>query len=505
MMMKKWMKTAAAALLFAALAIPAGNTFADAETALPFADDEYLVLTTGENNYSWLGGDQVVILDNQGNIVQNLSGYGIVGNGPSMSDGLLLSKDTPLMLFTGEKPDVPSDSVSYQSGLFSLETMDWIVEPQQLTMELFGNSVYLLCGSPDAAAGTLCLTDGTVLEEDASDVYQYGDYIIDSKAVYDAEGNMLMTFGDGTHFRSLIGDDIVQIVYLEDGSHKTILTDSSGNLIWEENTGLVWQSAAGEFTSWTDADGAGVICANWHGTVQPIIEESMFMTLNPEAVGTGMQVAAIYTDTETGLPRNIIRMDEDGFTSHYYLCDENYEILKEYPVNQVYQETVTNGEEPDLWYWNIGGDYIAYVENLATGSTFSWTQKDLGPDSIPGMYQTVSVMQEGPITGVQYGVAGSVLPSYVCGTERQNEVFSDDSNITGRIAVLDDGTIEVYTTAGQGDNRQMLYYSGDGTLLTDDRDGQVLFCNQSLICSYADDAVTITDTAGTVLETLSLQ
>lgn len=58
------------------------------QPVMPLEEDEYLVLTVGESHYSWLGGDLVLVLDASGEEVARLSGYGLTGNGPSMSRGL---------------------------------------------------------------------------------------------------------------------------------------------------------------------------------------------------------------------------------------------------------------------------------------------------------------------------------------------------------------------------------------------------------------------------------
>ena len=57
------------------------------QPVMPLEEDEYLVLTVGESHYSWLGGDLVLVLDASGEEVARLSGYGLTGNGPSMSRG----------------------------------------------------------------------------------------------------------------------------------------------------------------------------------------------------------------------------------------------------------------------------------------------------------------------------------------------------------------------------------------------------------------------------------
>ena len=71
------------------------------QPVMPLEEDEYLVLTVGESHYSWLGGDLVLVLDASGEEVARLSGYGLTGNGPSMSRGLILKQSAPLEVFAG--------------------------------------------------------------------------------------------------------------------------------------------------------------------------------------------------------------------------------------------------------------------------------------------------------------------------------------------------------------------------------------------------------------------
>jgi hypothetical protein len=470
--------------------------FADENSPLPIGENEYLVLTTGEDHYSWLGGEGVWIVGQTGQVVKELPGYGMLSSGSSMSDGLVADADTPLILFTGGEGDQMADGITRESGLFSLQTMDWIVEPQPVLLQLFSDTVYATYTANDMTVGNLYRIDGTCIEENAEQIHREGDYIIDQAAVYDLEGNKLMTFPENTRFLSVTDKGILQAVDAEDGSHKTILTDSSGNLLMEEDTGLFWKSCDSFLSSWTDASGAGVIIAMNDSGLMQMIDESMFKTLNPEAVGTGMELAAFIQTDETKFPQNIIRMDEDMQTSHYYLCDENYEILEEYPASQVYQDRTADTGTNRLWYWGITIDDVGFAQNLLTGSQFTWTQKDLSPDDIAGMAQSVKVMQEGPITGVLYCKSDGMY-TFVCGSERQNQVFTAADTMNAQISSLPDGTIEVYLTSGNTDKRTMLYYSADGALLTSD--DQVLFCNQSLLCRQVDQTIEISDISGNLL------
>ena len=65
------------------LSAAASESFAN---NLPIAEDEYLVLTTGEGSYNWLGGDMVLALDSSGEEVLRLPGYGITGNSAYISN-----------------------------------------------------------------------------------------------------------------------------------------------------------------------------------------------------------------------------------------------------------------------------------------------------------------------------------------------------------------------------------------------------------------------------------
>lgn len=468
---------------------------ADENSPLPIGENEYLVLTTGEDNYSQLGGDDVFIIDRDGQVAKELLGYGIQSSGASMSDGMVADSETPLVLFQSGDNNVQADGITGKSGVFSLQTMDWIVEPQPVVIKLFSDTVYAVYEANDATIGNLYRTDGTCIEENAEQVSREGDYIIDQTAVYDLDGNLQMTFPENTHFLAVTEKGILQTVFSEDGSHKTILTDSSGNLLMEEDTGLVWKSNVGFLSSWTDDAGAGWIIAMNDTGMGRLVDESMFKTLNPEVVGTGMELTAFIQKSETEFPQNIIRTDEDLQTSHYYLCDENYEVLKEYPANQVYQDRDTDTGDNRLWYWYVTDDLVGCVDNLLTGSEFTWTQENFSPADIPGMTKSVKVMQEGPITGICY-CKNDGVQTFVCGSERQNKVFTASDPITARMSVLPDGTIEIYLTTGASDDRTMLYYSAEGALLAEDEEDQVLFCNQSLICRQVDQTIEISDVSG---------
>ena len=93
------------------LSAAASESFAN---NLPIAEDEYLVLTTGEGSYNWLGGDMVLALDSSGEEVLRLPGYGITGNSAYISNGMIVDENTPLVLYTGYE-----DGAADESGLWS--------------------------------------------------------------------------------------------------------------------------------------------------------------------------------------------------------------------------------------------------------------------------------------------------------------------------------------------------------------------------------------------------
>lgn len=208
------------------------------QPVMPLEEDEYLVLTVGESHYSWLGGDLVLVLDASGEEVARLSGYGLTGNGPSMSRGLILKQSAPLEVFAGyqDGAEVQSDAVSASVGLYSLADQDWLVEPSENRLNLLSDSLY----TDGDMVSNLYKTDGTCIKEMSDGAARRGNYVIDSQNVYDLDGQELMAL-DGLKFRELIGDEILLIGYNEDGSHWTQLTKADGTTVWTEDSGLIKQ------------------------------------------------------------------------------------------------------------------------------------------------------------------------------------------------------------------------------------------------------------------------
>ena len=146
---------------------------------LPIAEDEYLVLTTGEGSYNWLGGDMVLALDSSGEEVLRLPGYGITGNSEYISNGMVVNENTPLVLYTRYEDGASdiSDYASAQMGIYSLKDRKWIVEPARQSVTLFSDSVYMI-GSD---VGNLYRTDGTCIEEGAEDAVSYTHLTLPTK------------------------------------------------------------------------------------------------------------------------------------------------------------------------------------------------------------------------------------------------------------------------------------------------------------------------------------
>ena len=229
---------------------------------LPIAEDEYLVLTTGEGRDNWLGGDMVLALDSSGEEILRLPGYGITGNSAYISNGMIVNENTPLVLYTeyeGKASD-DSDYASAQMGIYSLKDRKWIVEPARQSVTLFTDSVYMI-GSD---VGNLYRIDGTCIEEGAEDVTVQGNFIISRRVVYDKTGQRLTMIQENESVLTVLYDEILINQYFPDGSHYTKCVNAQGELIWIEQSGLTW--TGGEvgwriYKSWNDTNGKGLLTA----------------------------------------------------------------------------------------------------------------------------------------------------------------------------------------------------------------------------------------------------
>ena len=464
------------------------------QPVMPLEEDEYLVLTVGESHYSWLGGDLVLVLDASGEEVARLSGYGLTGNGPSMSRGLILKQSAPLEVFAGyqDGAEVQSDAVSASVGLYSLADQDWLVEPSENRLNLLSDSLY----TDGDMVSNLYKTDGTCIKEMSDGAARRGNYVIDSQNVYDLDGQELMAL-DGLKFRELIGDEILLIGYNEDGSHWTQLTKADGTTVWTEDSGLIWTGSVDDYSSWTDADGKGQILVMGE-TPETVLTEEGFLAKNAEVQGSGMCLAAVKESEQDG-QQFVIRMTDLTGNSWFYLCDAEFHVVTAYPENQVYW----NETDGQLWYWTIG-EGSGGVKNLLTDETMTWKQEGLSADQLPVPLQ-VEVMQAGSTIGMVYRNPSGTGKTFVCGIGEDTAAYTDETSITARMTALNDGTVEVYILSGaytENETDQVAYYTPDGKAM--ESDDSVLFQNQSMKCIQTKKGIEIENADGNVINMVGM-
>ena len=347
------------------LSAAASESFAN---NLPIAEDEYLVLTTGEGSYNWLGGDMVLALDSSGEEVLRLPGYGITGNSAYISNGMIVDENTPLVLYTGYEDGAADDSdyASAQMGIYSLKDRKWIVEPARQSVTLFSDSVYMI-GSD---VGNLYRIDGTCIEEGAEDVTVQGNFIISRRVVYDKTGQRLTMIQENESVLTVLYDEILINQYFPDGSHYTKCVNAQGEPIWIEQSGLTW--TGGEvgwriYKSWSDTNEKGLLTAMGDdNTLKIVLSEDEFFAKNPDAQGNGLRLLTVTANNEGRYEFFLETTSAEHQKIYYYRCDDEFNIIDMYPQNQISLSNRYN--EACLWYWGLDESGNGFVENLIEGN-----------------------------------------------------------------------------------------------------------------------------------------
>lgn len=465
------------------------------QSAFPLEANEYLILTIGESNYAWLGGDMVLVLDSAGEEIIKWSNYGMIGNSDSMSKGIILKETTPLQIFTDYEDGTRqySDAVSAEEGLYSLKDLKWIVEPSKKFLKLLSDNLYM----DEDMVGGVYKTDGTCIKELSDGMTRQGNYVIDSQNVYNLDGQELMTL-DGMKFRAVIDEDILLIGYHDDGSHWTQLVKTDGTVLWTEDSGLIWNQSIGEYSSWTDGEGKGQILAAGD-VLEVVLTEEEFLTKNSDVQGSGMCLAAVKESSQNEKQFFIRMTDDETGNSRFYLCDEEFHVVTAYPENQVYW----NETDGQLWHWNFSEEG-GRLENLLTGEVLNWEQDGFSSDVTTDVMQ-VEVLQTGNTLGMIYQNPSGVGETFVCGIGEEAFVYTDNNEITARMTTLNDGTVEVYILSGaytENEKYQIIYYTPEGKQM--ERLDSVLFCNQSMRCIQMEEKIEIQDLEGNVLKTIQI-
>lgn len=478
------------------LSAAASESFAN---NLPIAEDEYLVLTTGEGSYNWLGGDMVLALDSSGEEVLRLPGYGITGNSAYISNGMIVDENTPLVLYTGYEDGAADDSdyASAQMGIYSLKDRKWIVEPARQSVTLFSDSVYMI-GSD---VGNLYRTDGTCIEEGAEDVTVQGNFIISRRAVYDKTGQLLIMIQENENVWTVLYDEILINEYFSDGSHYTKCVNAKGETIWIEQSGLTWTGGEAGwriYKSWSDTNEKGLLTATRDdNTLKIVLSEDEFFAKNPDAQGNGLRLLTVTANNEGRHEFFLQTTSAEHQKIYYYRCDDEFNIINAYPQNQIYIGNMY--DEVCLWYWGLDESGNGFVENLIWGNKIK-VDAEIMNEIL--QCSDVQVMQEGNIFGLLF----DQNKKFLYGTDNDTHLISENGGIMARMASQSNtgaAGVDILSIAyAEKEYSEILYYLADGTML--DGYGTILFLNEQMKCVQEVGRIVIRDSMGNVRKEIDI-
>ena len=478
------------------LSAAASESFAN---NLPIAEDEYLVLTTGEGSYNWLGGDMVLAFDYSGEEVLRLPGYGITENSAYISNGMIVDENTPLVLYTGYEDGAADDSdyASAQMGIYSLKDRKWIVEPARQSVTLFSDSVYMI-GSD---VGNLYRIDGTCIEEGAEDVTVQGNFIISRRVVYDKTGQRLTMIQENESVLTVLYDEILINQYFPDGSHYTKCVNAQGEPIWIEQSGLTW--TGGEvgwriYKSWSDTNEKGLLTAMGDdNTLKIVLSEDEFFAKNPDAQGNGLRLLTVTANNEGRYEFFLETTSAEHQKIYYYRCDDEFNIIDMYPQNQISLSNRYN--EACLWYWGLDESGNGFVENLIEGNKIK-VDAEIMNEIL--QCSDVQLMHGENIVGLLF----DQNKKFLYGTDNDTHLISEDGEITARIASQSNtgaAGVDILSIAyAEKEYSEILYYLPDGTVL--DGYGTILFLNEQMKCVQEIGRIVIRDSMGNVRKEIDM-
>ena len=466
---------------------------------LPIAEDEYLVLTTGEGSYNWLGGDMVLALDSSGEEVLRLPGYGITGNSEYISNGMVVNENTPLVLYTRYEDGASdiSDYASAQMGIYSLKDRKWIVEPARQSVTLFSDSVYMI-GSD---VGNLYRTEGTCIEEGAENVTMQGNFIISRRAVYDKTGQLLIMIQENESVQIVLYDEILINQYFTDGSHYTKCVNAQGEPMWIEQSGLTWtggEAGWGIYNSWSDTNGKGLLTAMGDdNTFKIVLSEDEFFAKNPDAQGNGLSLIAVTANNEWRYEFFLQTTSAEHQKIYYYRCDDEFNIIDMYPQNQISLSNRYN--EACLWYWGLDESGNGFVENLIEGNKIK-VDAEIMNEIL--QCSDVQLMHGENIVGLLF----DQNKKFLYGNDNATHVISENGEITARIASQNNtgaAGVDILSIAyAEKEYSEILYYLPDGTVL--DGYGTILFLNEQMKCVQEVGHIVIRDSMGNVRKEIDI-
>ena len=466
---------------------------------LPIAEDEYLVLTTGEGSYNWLGGDMVLALDSSGEEVLRLPGYGITGNSEYISNGMIVDENTPLVLYTGYEDGASDDSdyASAQMGIYSLKDRKWIVEPARQSVTLFSDSVYMI-GSD---VGNLYRIDGTCIEEGAENVTLQGNFIISRRAVYDKTGQLLIMIQENENVQIVLYDEILINQHFPDGIHYTKGVNAQGETMWIEQSGLTWTGGEAGwriYNSWSDTNGKGLLTAMGDdNTFKIVLSEDEFFAKNPDAQGNGLSLIAVTANNEWRYEFFLQTTSAEHQKIYYYRCDDEFNIIDMYPQNQISLSNRYN--EACLWYWGLDESGNGFVENLIEGNKIK-VDAEIMNEIL--QCSDAQLMHGENIVGLLF----DQNKKFLYGNDNATHLISENGGITARIASQKNvgaAGVDILSIAyAEKEYSEILYYLPDGTVL--DGYGTILFLNEQMKCVQEVGRIVIRDSMGNVRKEIDM-
>ncbi len=458
------------------------------ETKLPIAENEVLLIAVGESKHTMLGGEKLLIVDQNGGIVDQLDGYGIVSLKGKMSRAVVVKEERPMVLFH------ESGNGNYEMGLYSFKEKSWLIEPAVQHLEMFGTNLVTNSNPDMLYAGKLMDTNGTVISDTGFVTKQCGAFVNDGKSIYDLQGNELLRYNESEETWNIQNDLLLDYIWEdaalfskinEDLSIELILKQLNGETVWTESSGAVVQGRCKELLSWIEQDGTGRITDM---TLQQVMTEEEFRQKNEEIELHGSRIC-LAAQSPDGTDQ-LIRMRDENLNDWYYRCNEAFVIKESYPANQIYLESpdnlYTKEAEYTPWYWEIEEDGTIRVEQIWTGESVSWKQDRIASDQIEQLIYAVRIFHKGKVIGLCIDdPEGNKY--FFCegadGTEKRYMAGAEQMESLGAwMNQYEDGTVEVYCTLNieKGDNR-VLYFDSDGNWI-DGEDDMLLYRSQDMKC-----------------------
>jgi len=445
-----------------------------ADTVIPISPDERLLVATDDN--------LIIAVDSKGNVTTRLENA-ILASQDSHSFGSgawVVSVDQPIPIKTS------------LTGLFSLKENDWIIEPQYKYLNILSDSLVTASQeSPDS--GHLMTIDGNIISSSDTMFERRENYIsthINSiETPFDLNGNRIPFYNE--RITSIRDDSILTWNYKQ---NTRTLYDRIGNTIWNEQSGLVFDSWVGDYLTWFDSNSTSIITDS---DLNYVIDENVFRELNPDYNLSNLHMQIIAHDSESG--ELFISLINDLYQTSYCICDASFHILNMYSNDYFYREdSCRDGNYPtQSAAWSIlshpeycYGDYydspsrIWHIEEDSQILQVSqlWSDESYTVN-LPSDFSSIyNIQKAGALTLIQCFVANDTYHSALF---INGELFTlDSSEQIYELSLLPWGVLALSPDVfpHTPDPSQTLYFSLNGTPLEPDSNNRLLLVSKDFQC-----------------------